>query len=194
MKTLVVVTHPSPDGLARRAFERVVAGLTAAGDEVRIIDLDAEGFDPRLTTEEKRRHLDPPDTKPWIADHADALRWAQRIVLVYPTWFGGFPARLKGWFDRTWITGVAYTLPEGSTRIHAGLKNIRRFEIVTTHGSSRWSNAVNGRPGRLTAFRTLRLLCHPLCRCRFHAIHSVSTASADDVEAWLKRIQVTFSR
>lgn len=194
MRSLVVVTHPSPDGLARRALERVLTGLARAGDDVRVIDLDASDFDPRLTTDEKRRHLDPPCTKPWITEHADALRWAQRLVLVYPTWFGGFPARLKGWFDRAWITGVAYTLPEGSTRIHAGLKNIRQLEIVTTHGGSRWAALASGRPGRLIVFRTLRLLCHPLCRRRFHAIHSASTASDADVTAWLDGLEETFAR
>lgn len=194
MRSLVVVTHPSPDGLARRAHERVVAGLARAGDDVRVIDLDQTDFDPRLTVDEKRRHLEPPDTKPWIADHAEALRWAQRLVLVYPTWFGGFPARLKGWFDRTWITGVAYTLPDGATRIHAGLTNIRRLEIVTTHGNTRWRNVLNGRPGRLIAFRTLRLLCHPLCRRRFHAVYSVDTADDARINAWLDELEETFAR
>lgn len=194
MRTLVVVTHPSPKGLARRALARVVAGLDRAGHEVRVVDLDAEDFDPRLSCDEKRRHLDPPETKPWVADHADALRWAERLVLVYPTWFGGVPARLKGWIDRTWITGVAYTLPDGATRIHAGLKNIRRLEIVTTHGGSRWSNLVGGRPGRLMVFRTLRLLCHPLCRRRFHAVYSAATASETDITAWLDGLEETFAR
>ncbi len=193
MRSLVVVTHPNPEGLARQALARVVTGLERAGDEVRIIDLDAENFDPRLTVDEKRRHLDPPETKPWIADHAEALHWAERLVLVYPTWFGGFPARLKGWFDRTWITGVAYSLPEGATRIHAELTNIRRLEIVTTHADSRWSNVLSGRPGRLIAFRTLRLLCHPLCRRRFHPIYSVGTASGDEIETWLEQLEEKFA-
>ncbi len=193
MRTLVVVTHPSPDGLARRALVRVLAGLERAGDDVEAIDLDAEAFDPRLTTDEKRRHLDPPETKPWVADQAAALQRADRLILVYPTWWGSFPARLKGWFDRTWIAGVAYTLPEGSTRIHAGLKNIRRLEIVTTHGSSRLSNALGGNPGKLIVFRTLRLLCHPLCRRRFHAFYSAGTAGPDKIAAWLDDLEDTFS-
>ncbi len=192
-RTLVVVTHPHPDGLARCAFTRVIAGLGTGGHEVRVIDLDAEDFDPRLTTDEKRRHLDDPATKPWVADHTDALRWAERLVLVYPTWWGGYPARLKGWFDRTWITGVAYTLPEDSSRIHAGLKNIKQLDIVTTHGGSRWSNVLSGQPGRLIAFRTLRLLCHPLCRRRFRAFYSAATAPDADVDAWLDELEATYA-
>lgn len=192
-RTLVVVTHPHPDGLARRAFTRVVDGLDRGGHQTRIIDLDAEDFDPRLTIDEKRRHLDDPATKPWVADHGEALRWAERLVLVYPTWWGGPPARLKGWFDRTWITGVAYTLPAGSSRIHAGLKNIRYLEIVTTHGGSRWSNLIGGRPGRLIVFRTLRLLCHPLCRRRWRAFYSAATASEAEVDRWLDALEATYA-
>lgn len=193
-RTLVVVTHPSPEGLARQALVRVLAGLERRGDDVEVIDLDAEAFDPRLTLDEKRRHLDPPDTKPWVADHTAALQRAERLILVYPTWWGGFPARLKGWFDRTWITGVAYTLPEGSTRIHAGLKNIKRLEIVTTHGSSRLANTLQGNAGKLIAFRTLRLLCHPLCRRRFHAFYSAGSANPDQVATWLDGLEETFAR
>lgn len=192
-RTLVVVTHPHPDGLARRAFERVIAGLERGDHEVRVIDLDAEAFDPRLTTDEKRRHLDDPGTKPWVADHAEALRWAERLVLVYPTWWGSFPARLKGWFDRTWITGVAYTLPAGSSRIHAGLKNIKSLEIVTTHGGSRWSNLLGGQAGRLIVFRTLRLLCHPLCRRRFRAIYSAATATEAEIDSWLGGLEKVYA-
>jgi len=191
-RTLVVVTHPHPDGLARRAFARVMTGLEQGRHETQVIDLDAEDFDPRLTTDEKRRHLDDPATKPWVAEHAAALQWAERLILVYPTWWGGAPARLKGWFDRTWITGVAYTLPEGSSRIHAGLKNIKHLEIVTTHGGSRWSNLLGGRPGRLIVFRTLRLLCHPLCRRRFRAFYSAATASEADVNAWLDSLEARY--
>lgn len=193
-RTLVVVTHPHPDGLARRAFGRVMAGLQAGGHDTRVIDLDAEDFNPRLTTDEKRRHLDDPATKPWVADHADALQWAERLVLVYPTWWGSYPARLKGWFDRTWITGVAYTLPEGSSRIHAGLKNIKQLDIVTTHGGSRWSNLLGGRAGRLIVFRTLRLLCHPLCRRRFRAFYSAATATDRAITDWLDELETIYTR
>lgn len=193
MRTLVVVNHPSPDGFARAALARVLAGLDRRGDDVRVIDLDAEDFDPRLTVEERRGHLDGPETKPQIADHAEALRWAERLVLVYPTWFGGFPARLKGWFDRVWVNGVAYDLPDGSTRVKAGLRNIRHLEVVTTHGSSRLLNVLQGNPGKLTVYRMLRLLCHPLCRRRFTAIYELDQADEGARAAWLDLVEKRYA-
>ncbi len=194
MHTLVVVTHPSPTSLTRAAFGRVLAGLESGGHEVRVIDLDAEGFDPRLSLDEKRRHLDPPESKPDLSEHFAALRWAERLVLVYPTWFGGFPARLKGWIDRSWASGVAFELPEGATRIHPGLRNIRRIEVVTSHGGSRLLNLLQGNPGKLTTFRMLRALCHPLCRRRFTAIYDIDRVDPATVSIWLDDIEKRYAK
>ncbi|MEZ5376533.1 MAG: NAD(P)H-dependent oxidoreductase [Acidimicrobiales bacterium] len=193
-RCLVVVEHPRPDSLTRAALERVLAGLDAAGHEVRLIDLDNEQFDPRLTAFEQQHHIGDPNDRPYLADHADALRWAQRIVLVYPTWFSGQPARLKGWIDRTWMHQVAFELPADSSRIRAKLWNVRRLDIVTSHGSSRLVNLVQGNGGRLIVFRTLRLLCHPLCRTSFTAIYKIDRQAPEACTEWLDRVERRFAR
>ncbi len=193
-RCLVVVTHPRPDSLTRSAAARVLAGLDSAGHEVRLIDLDAEDFDPRLTTFEKEHHIGEPSDRPDLVEHVDALQWAERLILVYPTWFSGQPARLKGWFDRVWMHQVAFSLPEGSNRIRARLQNLRRIDIVTSHGSSRVVNLLQGNGGRLTVFRTLRLLCHPLCRTRLTALYDVDRQDAAGIGSWLERVEERFAR
>ncbi len=192
-RTLIVVNHPNPDSLVRAALERVTRGIERSGLEMRVIDLDAEHFDPRLTLHEKQHHLDDPVTKPGHEAHIDALQWATRLVLIYPTWYGGPPARLKGWLDRVWMTDVAYRLPEGATRIVANLRNIRSIEIVTTHGSGRLVNLVQGEPGRLMLLRTIRLLCHPLCRRRWRAIYGVDSADPADLTNWLDELEEIYA-
>ena len=42
------------------------------------------------------------------------LEKADFLIFVFPIWWGGVPAILKGWFDRVWIEGVAFTLPPGA--------------------------------------------------------------------------------
>ncbi len=193
-RCLVVVHHPRADSLTRAAFERVMAGLDAGGHQTRVIDLEDENFDPRLTAFEQEHHIGDPADRPDLASHVDALRWAQRIVLVYPTWFGGQPARLKGWFDRVWMHDVAFTLPDGATRIHAKLRNVKRIDIVTSHGSSRLVNLIQGNGGRLTVFRSLRLMCHPLCRTSLTALYNVDRTSQHELEKWLERVEQRFGR
>jgi NAD(P)H dehydrogenase (quinone) len=187
MNTLVVHCHPNPASLSAAARDRAVAALTARGADVRVTDLYATGFNPVLSALARERHLEPgPD--PSVADHARDLQWCEHLVLVYPTWWSGPPAMLKGWIDRVWVRDVAFDLPSESSRVHARLRNVRRITVVTTHGSSKFVNAVEGEAGKRLVRRTLRAVCHPLARTRWVAMYGVDTAGADRRAAFLDRV------
>ena len=187
MKVLVVHCHPNPASLTAAARDRAVDALRARGHDVRVTELYECGFDPVLSAGERERHLEPgPD--PSVADHAADLQWCEHLVLVYPTWWSGQPAMLKGWIDRVWVRDVAFDLPSESNRIHAQLRNVRRLTVVTTHGSSKLVNALQGEAGKRMVTRTLRAVCHPLARTRWVALYGVDTASAQRRAAFLDRV------
>ncbi len=155
----------------------MVATLEARGAEVRVDDLYADGFDPTFTATEHARHLEP-GADPSLQAYVDDLLWCDTLVLVYPTWWSGQPAMLKGWIDRVWVDGVAWSLPPGSDRIERRLTNVRRLVAVTTHGSSKWINAIEGESGKRTLTRSLRSMCHPLARTSWIAMYGVDTSSS----------------
>lgn len=195
-KVLVVHAHPVPDSFGTAVHRRVVDALERRGHEVRVLDLYERGFDAVLSRERHAGHLDDPATKPDIAEDAALLTWAEVLVLTYPTWWGGHPAILKGWFDRVWTSGVAFDLPPGANRIRGRLRNIRRLVAVTTHGSPRRINVLQGEPGKVALRRGLRAMCHPLCRVTWLAVYGLD--SDDDgtrrrgflerVERWFERL------
>ncbi len=113
MNTLVVYAHPDPTSFVAAVRDSVLANLRMAGHHVRLVDLYADGFDARMTAEERTEHHHPRAVRPELDEYAHALRWAQAIVFVYPTWWAGQPAILKGWFDRVWTNEIAYRLVEG---------------------------------------------------------------------------------
>lgn len=188
-RTLVVFCHPVRESFMGAAFDTAVAALRGRGDDVRMIDLYGDGFDPVLSREAWRAHLGPPEAKPGIAAYAEALRWCDGLVFVYPTWYGSQPAMLKGWFDRVWVEGVAYTLPAGADRIRPLLRHIRRITVVTSHGSPKWLNAVQGEPGKRVLLRGLRSLCHPLARSRWLAMYGMDRATDDERREFLARLE-----
>lgn len=198
MKALVVHCHPVEGSFASQMRDRTLAGLRAAGHEVRLTDLYAEGFRPELSAWERVHHLDAPEAKydevPDLARHAADLAWCDALVLVYPTWWSGQPAMLKGWMDRVWVTGVAYELPAGANRIRPLLKNIRRLVVVTTHGSSKRINSLQGEGGKRVVFRGLRVLCHPFVRTKWVALYAIDTCAADDRQRFLDRVERTMLR
>jgi NAD(P)H dehydrogenase (quinone) len=187
VRTLVVHCHPDPESFTAAVRDRAVDALRQGGDQIRLTDLYAVRFNPVLSAGEQSRHLEPgPD--PSVADHAADLQWCERLVLVYPTWWSGQPAMLKGWFDRVWVKEVAFDLPPDSNRIQRRLHNVRRIVAITTHGSSKFVNALEGEVGKRMMTRTLRAVCNPLVRTEWIALYGIDTASDADKAAFLDRV------
>lgn len=183
----VVVCHPLADSFTAAAAARVLAGLE--GHEVRVTDLYADRFVAEMSAAERLTHHQPPDDKLDIAPYAEALRWCDTLILVYPTWWSGQPAMLKGWIDRVWVQGVAWTMPPGSTRLHPGLTNIRRLVVVTTHGSSKVINALQGESGKRVVNRALRVLCNRWARTSWIALYGIDRVSPERRAAFLDRAE-----
>lgn len=111
-KVLVVYCHPNPRSFTHAVLEQVRAGLE--GCDVQVVDLYAEGFDPVLVVDEDRRRRDL-DKVIETQRHRDQIAWCDALVFVYPVWWGGFPAMLKGYVDRTFVSGLTYSF-EGRPR------------------------------------------------------------------------------
>ncbi len=189
---VVVVCHPIPESFVRVAGNKAVSALIASGHTVQVIDLDAEGFDPVLSPQEWEAGSD--GLPQALAPHASALRTATDLVLVYPTWYGGMPARLKGWFDRVWRRGVSWDCQAATGRPHGLLRNITHVWVVTSHGSGRKVNFAQGEGGLRFVRRTLRLSCSPWMRTRWVAFYGNDSANDADRKAFLERVTSVFSR
>lgn len=193
MNTLVVYCNPNPESFGAAIRDRVLHGLALAGHEVRLTDLYADGFEPVLTADEHRAHHDP-GVSPELQHHVDDLRWAEAIVFVYPTWWSGQPAMLKGWFDRVWASGVAWELPEGAGVVRPLLRNVRRLVIVTTHGSSKWVNALEGESGKRTVTRSLRAMCGKRTRTTWCALYRLDLCEEQERLDFLDRVERSMAR
>jgi len=188
MKTLVIYVHPVEDSFSSAVRDAVISDLTAASHVVRLRDLYAENFNPFLSAAERALHHTPPTTRPELARDVEDLRWCEAIVFVYPTWWAGLPAMLKGWIDRTWMNEVAWVLPAGANTIRPRLTNITRLVAVTTHGSSKFVNALQGEPGKRIITRSIRVMCNRWCRARWIAHYGLDKSTAQDRQHHLETV------
>lgn len=193
MRVLVVSAHPSSTSFNATLRECTLDELGSLGHEIRHIDLYAEGFDPVFTPYERLNHsLDAGEKLaqlPELTAHVDALRWCDAVVFVYPTWWTGQPAMLKGWFDRVLMKGVAWDLPDGHARLRPMLANIRRVVVVTTHGSPKLINALQGESGKRTIFRSVRLMFNWRARCTWIGFYGLDRATADQRARMLTQVR-----
>ena len=113
----VVFCHPSHKSFTFSVLESFLAGLGEAGHTCEVGDLYAMAFqsDMDLDQYERETSLEPslPVSADVAAEQAKIAR-AGALVLIYPVWWSDCPAKLKGWFDRVWTFGYAYTYENGS--------------------------------------------------------------------------------
>ncbi|HYF56587.1 MAG TPA: NAD(P)H-dependent oxidoreductase, partial [Salinarimonas sp.] len=146
MRVLVVYAHPCPESFNAAILARALDALARAGHEARVLDLHAMGFDPVMGAQERRAYHMPGENERPVAEHLSALRWCEALIFVYPTWWYGPPAILKGWLDRVWIPHATFRMPEPGKPIGRVLSNIRVIGAISTLGSPGWWWWVIGMP------------------------------------------------
>lgn len=192
MRVLLIHAHPRSDSFSAALKDRTAKALRAAGHVVEIRDLYAESFRPALSALERGAYHSSPENLRGIEDHVGSLRAAEALVLVYPTWWYGMPAMLKGWFDRVWAPGVAFHMGEGA--ITPGLTNIRRIGVVTTYGSPAWLLWYLGHPDRKLIGRGIRRLCAKGCKLDWLSLTRMDHRTQPEFDAFLDKTEAHFRR
>jgi putative NADPH-quinone reductase len=181
MQILVVYAHPALDSYLASVLGELTGLLEARGHSLKILDLYEQGFDPVLRLEAWRNHREGRPTPGELDDHVQALQDAEGLIFVYPTWWYGLPAILKGWIDRVFQPQVAFAVENGAFQLHY-LPNIRRFGVVTTYGSPRpFITWIVGDPVRRALMRGLKLQFAAGIRTRWSAIYNVDARHGSDL-------------
>ena len=194
MRIVVVVAHPSPDSYAVALASQAERAAREAGHEVTVIDLYRESFSAAMTTEEWRAYSgDNPILDPQVAGYAAAVKRAEALVFVYPTWWSGVPSILKGWLDRVMVVGVAFHFDRRG-KVRPSLTNVRHIVSITTSGSKRLYVALMRDNARRILGRTLRLSCGWRTKTTFLALRSVHSTTPEQRERFLARVGETMGR
>ena len=184
-RALVLFAHPCPESFSAALHRRVVEVLTGRGWQVDDCDLHAEGFQPVLTEAERRGYHEEATNIDPVRGHVERLRAAEALILVFPVWNFGYPAILKGFFDRVFLPGVSFRLVDGKVR--PNLTHIRKLAAVTTYGGTRLRAIGAGDPPRRSVTRAVRHVCRP-GKMRYLALYDMNRADAARRAAFLARV------
>lgn len=190
MQALVVVAHPCDDSFTHAAAGAAKRGLEIGGHDVDVIDLYADGFEAAMSLDERLAYeTDTPILDPQVTDHAERVQRSQILVFVYPTWWSGLPAILKGWLERVMVPGVGFTFDERTGTIKPGLRHVRRIVGVSAYGSPRLYVKLINDNGRRTLTRSLRMSAGRRTRTTWLALYAMDATSVADRTDFLKRIE-----
>lgn len=186
MRALVIFAHPVPESFSSALHDEVVKSLKDAGWEVDDCDLNKEGFSPVLTMEERRNYHDEDINIESVRPYAERLQKADAIFFVFPVWNFGYPAILKGFFDRVFLPGVSFDIVDGKVR--GKLDNIKTLVAITTYGGDRMRAFLAGDPPRKCITRPVRFVVNKNATMKYLALYDMNRATDQKRTAFLAKV------
>ncbi|HEY0919324.1 NAD(P)H-dependent oxidoreductase [Devosia sp.] len=187
MRVLVVHAHPVETSFNRSLYLAALGTLRAGGHEVDALDLYAEGFESVLSRAERLSYHDVPgNITPAIRPYVERVRAAEAIVFIHPVWNYGYPAILKGFFDRILVPGVAFDLVDG--RLTPILRK-RQVVYVTSYGGDRLRTWLMGDPPRRLARRWGWATFGTRLPPKYLALYRMDRRSAPELEAFIDKVR-----
>lgn len=189
MKNLIIYAHPNSVSLNHFFKQTVVESLEKKGEEVIVRDLNEINFNPVLSLEDmhgQRMGKVAADIK----TEQDFIAWADQLIFIYPIWWTGMPAIMKGFIDRVFSYGFAYRYDQG---IQKGLLTGKRAIIINSHGKSNAEYEAMGmdKALALTSDTGIFTYCGLEIQKHFY-FDKADRASAESIEDWENQIKMTF--
>ena len=182
-KIVIINGHPNPNSFNFGIAAAYQEGAKRSGAEVREITIADLKFDPNLKFGyQKRMELEPDLLQAW-----EDIQWADHLVWVHPVWWGGLPAITKGFIDRLFLPGMAFSYREKSVFWNKLLKG-KTARIITTLDQPGWYYWLFfGKPSVNQLKKSTLQFCgiNPV---KTTYVGIIKTSDAKQREKWLQKI------
>lgn len=161
MNILIIHAHPEPKSFNGAMTKTAVRTLEALGHKVQVSDLYAMGWRSALHPDEfgdraDANYFDPSNEQEHAQASATVCREVEReqskvaeadlVIFQFPMWWFSMPAILKGWVDRVFSRGFAYS---SGRKYETGLLKGKRAMLSLTTGTASTLYEPNGVDGDL---------------------------------------------
>jgi len=192
MRVLLLHAHPVEESYGGALHRQTRAALQTAGHTVDDCDLYAEGFDPVMSRHDRLVYHDFPQNTDLVKTYCNRLLAAEALVIVTPVWNFGFPAMLKGYFDRVWVPGVSFDLTEG--KVASKLRHIQKLGAVLTYGATPFRAFAAGNPPKKIVKRVLRAQINPVSPVTFLAHYDMNNSTDETRARFLEKVRMAMER
>ena len=110
-----------------------------------------------------------------------------QLVAIYPTWWGSVPAELLHALNDLvgpWVDG-------DESKATSPLRSVKSLTVITTHGSPKHVNMLQGEPGLQLWKRTILPLCARRARFSWQSFYGMDQRSDTERAAFLAGLSVS---
>jgi putative NADPH-quinone reductase len=182
-RVLIINGHPDKQSYnyaLSEAYKNGANKTNAIIDTINISDLD---FNPNLRFGYRQRTELEPDLK----DAIDKIKKANHIVWVFPMWWYGYPALMKGFIDRTFLPGITYEFVEGKATPNGLLKG-KTARVIITADTPKWYDYLIMKSPAIKQFKKGTLEYCGISPVKVSYISPIISSSLVVREKWLKKV------
>jgi NAD(P)H dehydrogenase (quinone) len=132
-QVLIINGHPDKQSYNYALSEAYLKGTSktnAVLTQINIADLE---FNPNLAFGYRKRTELEPD----LLEAIEKIKKSDHIVWIFPMWWYGYPALMKGFIDRTFLPGITFQPIEGKAMPKKLLKG-KTARIIITADTPKW--------------------------------------------------------
>ncbi len=127
MNHLIIYTHLNPNSFTKAVADEVEKVALNKGHKTKNIDLYAEKFNPVLDHSDMQYSFMGGEAPNDVKMYQEKVSWADHITFIYPIWWEQMPAILKGFIDRVFTNGYAFTYDENGPK---GLLTRKSVQLI----------------------------------------------------------------
>ncbi|MET1078273.1 MAG: NAD(P)H-dependent oxidoreductase [Pseudomonas sp.] len=188
-RILMILGTPKASSLCHALGEAYALGARGKGHVVRQLKLGEMVFDPVLRDGYDQSQPLEPD----LLEAQRQIHWAEHLVFVYPVWWGGLPALLKGFFDRILLPGFAFKYRDRSSVLDTLLEGRTADLLVTLDHTPWYFRWCQGAPAHRQMTRATLAVCGIRTR-HLNEFAPVRPSSEEQRQAWLRKAEQLGSR
>lgn len=183
-KILIINGHPDNESFCFALAQSYKKGADSSGADCELVNLSDLDFDPNLKYGYRKRV----DFEADLVEMQEKIKNADHLVFVYPTWWGTYPALLKGFIDRVFVPRFAFKFHENSLLWDKLLKGKSARLIVTMNTPRLVYSLAYKSPGHNSMKKGI-LKFSGISPVKITCLRSIRFSDENKRKKWLKKIE-----
>lgn len=183
-QVLIINGHPDPESFNAGLVEAYQRGAEKSTAEISVIQIRDLEFNPNLAFGYRKRTELEPD----LVSSIEKIKKANHIVWVFPMWWYGYPALMKGFIDRTFLPGITFAYQAGKVLPKKLLKG-KTGRIIVTADAPKWYNVLFMKSPAINQFKRGTLQFCGINPVQVSYISPIKGSSPEFRNKWLSKIE-----
>lgn len=182
---LIINGHPDKESFNYALSQAYINGTNKTNSIISQINISELKFNPNLQFGYRKRTELEPD----LVKSIQKIKKANHIVWVFPMWWYGYPALMKGFIDRTFLPSITYQPIEGKSLPEKLLKG-KSARLIITADTPKWYDFLIMKSPTINQFKYGTLKFCGISPVKTTYIASIKNSNLAFREKWLKKVTI----